>query len=602
MRSFTVFFAVCLSAQAQCTLRTLVGSPTSAAGDGGAAVDAQFFRIGGVDRGADGALYVGDSGNGRIRLINPDGIVSTIAGGGTSPPSDGVLATEAVIIPVGVRLGPDGAVYFVDRGPVVPVIRRITTEGTIQTLPGTEDALSFSFDQGGNLWFSGWSGSIKRMDKTGEITLLSSPVLRTRLPVGAAIPLSETHFSYPADLQHSGKGNLYVQDGWEIYEIDPEWNVRLVLGRGSESVQNLADGAPATGVVLLNSYRYVIDDSGAIVFMTNGTLWEVREGIIHLRSLPRMPRNGLYGIAGLSPANGDALYLIARDQIFKMDSEGVIQPIAGRAPDYDVLGLPRSLAFDPAGNLFFADFSNLRVRKITPAGEITTVFALPAPPPNVGVSSVEYIAVDHSGTLFVLHPQRGLIVRITADGVVTEIPRPPTINSPSGLAADSLGNVYTRDERTGLVWQWNPQGSWNGYVTIRDLGSTSYPRAGLIFDSRNNLYAWDDWNGGYAFMKTGPNAQLIFLPHRVNAIAPAADGSVYIADERTRIWKWFPTGDSQLIAADATTRAEGEDGIASGCTQVMTLDPAGNLVFSDTCHNRIRMLEGPGDCAPLPTP
>ncbi|MCZ2149606.1 MAG: hypothetical protein LC126_17750 [Bryobacterales bacterium] len=599
MRPFTVFFAVCLAAQAQCTLRTLAGSPTSAAGDGGAATEAQFFLLNDVDRGADGALYVGDGR--RIRLISPDGIVSTIAGGGTTPPSNGVPATEAYILPAVARLGPDGAVYFLDYGPAVPLIRRITSEGAIQTVPGTEDARGFSFDREGNLWFSRWGGSIKRIDKAGEVTLLTSPVLRTRLPVGAAIPLSETHFRYPANLRHSPNGSLYVQDVSNVYEIDPQWNVRLVLGWGSETIQNLADGAPATAVDL-PSLRYVIDESGRIVFLVNGSLWEVREGIIHLRSLPRMPRNGLYGITGLSPANDGALYLIARDRIFTMDSEGLIQPIAGRAPDYDVLSLPRSLAFDPAGNLFFADFSNLRVRKITPAGEITTVFALPAPPPNVGVSSVEYIAVDHSGTLFVLY--RGLIVRITADGAVTEIPGPPTINSPSGLAADSLGNVYTRDERTGLVWQWDPRGSWNGYVTIRYLGSTSYPRAGLIFDSRNNLYAWDDWNRGYAFMKTGPDARLVDFREGAYAIAPAADGSVYIADQRTRIWKWFPTGEPQLIAADSTPRAEGEDGIAiaTGCIRAMTLDPAGNLVFSDTCRNRIRMLEGPGDCAPLPAP
>ncbi|MCC6368395.1 MAG: NHL repeat-containing protein [Bryobacterales bacterium] len=305
--------------------------------------------------------------------------------------------------------------------------------------------------------------------------------------------------------------------------------------------------------------------------------------------------------SGLSLADAGSLYLIASDQIFQLDSEGGIQTIAGRAPDYDVLHLPRSLAFDSAGNLFFADYGNRRVRKITPGGEITTVYEALPERPNVSVRPIEYLAMGPSGSLFLLDPDGRQVVEISADGQVTQTGGPPATDL-SGLGADSQGNLYIRDRITNRVWQRNRTGSWSSPMLLRSWGASVASMA-LVFDPGDQLYAWIDSfaEPGYYKGSLAAGTMVDFRPG-VSALAPASGGNVYVADRQSRIWKLSSKSEPQLIAADTTTRAVGEDGIAVaiGCIRAMTLDPAGNLVFSDTCRNRIRMLEGPGDCAPLP--
>jgi RHS repeat-associated protein len=106
-------------------------------GDGGVATQAQFNQPRGVVIGKDGALYIDDSGNNRVRKIDAGGIISTFAGNGTAGYSgDGGPAIAAQLSnPNVTSLDSNGNVYVADTGS--HAIRRIDTSGIITTVAGT---------------------------------------------------------------------------------------------------------------------------------------------------------------------------------------------------------------------------------------------------------------------------------------------------------------------------------------------------------------------------------------------------------------------------------------------------------------------------------
>ncbi|HEX2204190.1 MAG TPA: RHS repeat-associated core domain-containing protein, partial [Longimicrobium sp.] len=105
-------------------------------GDGGAARDALLSSPWGVEVGPDGSLYVSDTGNQRVRRIDPDGVITTIAGNGEIGFSgDGGPATAARLNdPSDVGFGPDGSVYIPDVNNYR--LRRVGPDGVITTIAG----------------------------------------------------------------------------------------------------------------------------------------------------------------------------------------------------------------------------------------------------------------------------------------------------------------------------------------------------------------------------------------------------------------------------------------------------------------------------------
>jgi sugar lactone lactonase YvrE len=126
------------------------------AGDGGPASEAQFFSPVGMSIDNEGNLYIAELLNARIRKIDTDGIISTIAGNGTSGYSgDGGPAIEAEIAsPLSVAVDGEGNVYFSSHSN--KVVRKIDTAGIIHTVAGGGEP-GFSVDGGPatSAWFKG---------------------------------------------------------------------------------------------------------------------------------------------------------------------------------------------------------------------------------------------------------------------------------------------------------------------------------------------------------------------------------------------------------------------------------------------------------------
>lgn len=109
------------------------------AGDGGPAVNAQLAYPGDIAVASDGTLYVADCGNGRIRRIAPNGIITTVAGSGTLGfGGDGGQAVQAQLsCPASIAVGADQSLYIADADN--NRIRRVNSQGIITTVAGTGD-------------------------------------------------------------------------------------------------------------------------------------------------------------------------------------------------------------------------------------------------------------------------------------------------------------------------------------------------------------------------------------------------------------------------------------------------------------------------------
>jgi sugar lactone lactonase YvrE len=104
-------------------------------GDGGLAVRARLDSPSGLAMDALGNLYVSDTNNDRIRMIDPDGVITTIAGTVEGQAGDGGVATDAQLFaPAGLAFDAEGRLYVADQGN--DRVRRIDTAGVITTIAG----------------------------------------------------------------------------------------------------------------------------------------------------------------------------------------------------------------------------------------------------------------------------------------------------------------------------------------------------------------------------------------------------------------------------------------------------------------------------------
>lgn len=346
--------AVCLllgtfAAQAQ-TISTIAGNGTSGfSGDGTSATIAQLNSPAGVAVDGSGNVYIADQNNARIRKVNSSGIISTFAGTGIGlSTGDGGAATAADIgNPGGVATDGLGNVYIVDV--TNHCVRKVNTSGTISTIAGTGTA--------------GYNGD--------------------------GINATTAQLNYPSNVAIDGSGNVYIADGnnHRIRKINSSGIISTFAGSGSSGLGN---GGPATAAQLYIPFGVAVDGSGNVyisdVAAGNNLVRKVNtSGIIN--AFAGTGTSGFSGDGGAATAaeispngisvDGSSNVYIADGlgHIRKVNSAGIISSVAGNgtngyigdgmAATASELNNPNDVKVDGSGNLYIADFTNNRIRKVT---------------------------------------------------------------------------------------------------------------------------------------------------------------------------------------------------------------------------------------------
>jgi sugar lactone lactonase YvrE len=258
---------------------------------------------------------------------------------------------------------------------------------------------------------------------------------------------------------------------------------------------------------------------------------------------------------GLAIDSSNNLYVAdtANSTIRKITPSGVVSTLAGQAGNYGSLdgtgnaalfGNPRGIAVDTNGNVYVADTSNETIRKITPAGAVTTLAGLVN---SFGIadgtgSGARFnfptaLAVDASGNIFVADDQNSAIRKVTPSGVVTTLAgftgsggatdgtgNTARFNIPTGVAIDAAGNIYVADNgnnairkvtQTGVVATL--AGLSGNPGTVDGIGSLvrfHFP-SGVAVDASGDLFITDSQN--YTIRATQPlttriNQSIAFPP------------------------------------------------------------------------------------------
>src|SRR5438552_7943787 len=129
-------------------------------------------------------------------------------------------------------------------------------------------------------------------------------------------------------------------------------------------------------------------------------------------------------------------------------------------------GNPFSMAVDSAGNVHVADPGTSTIRKVTPVGTVTTVAGLEYTPGNVDGTGNEAqfnfgyggsgMAHNSEGNIYVADQNNDTIRKVTPAGVVTTLAT--GFNSPVGVAVDTNGNVYVADQGNDRIRKVTPSG------------------------------------------------------------------------------------------------------------------------------------------------
>ncbi len=294
-----------------------------------------------------------------------------------------------------------------------------------------------TLDKSGNLYVADQGNQLIRMIKPGFVVSTYAGMVGISGIVNSTDTLSS--FNKPFGVAADSSGNVYVADAGNnvIRLISPLGVVSTFAGTG---VAGAADG---TDTAKFNSPLGVAVDKAGNVYVADYENDLVREispaGVVSTIA-------GKSGIAGAA----DGLDTAAR------------------------FNLPESLAVDAAGNIYVADNGNNLIRKISPGGMVSTIAGngQPAFADGSGTSasfnSPFGIAVDGAGNIYVADSGNNRIRKITPAGAVSTFAgsgakgandatgAAATFNTPSGVAVDAAGNVYVADENNNVIRKITP--------------------------------------------------------------------------------------------------------------------------------------------------
>lgn len=550
MRAFTrtIFSLLLLSVSAfpqtyPFILKNFAG--TFPLGDGGRAEDALLYFPNAVVPDTAGNLYILDSLNYRIRKMGADGRISTVAG----------------IFPVygnDMKLASDGSLYVGGDGIVI----RVSSAGAVTVVAGN-GAIGFSGDGGpatearlgivygvavdgaGNVYFSDFSDTsnrIRQVGRDGKVRTVAggaNPDFR-----GDNGPAADALFALPSGLTVDTAGNIYVADYFNgrVRKFAVGGTITTVAGNGRYAYP-VTGPATASGMGTPNGVyidvlgNLIITDpttnlvmkvtpTGALTVVAGNTdaYVPIEDGLALNISL-RFPN---YASAD---GAGNVYVVDQTHRVRRVSPDGRATTIAGRlhfvgenSPAVSaILNEPDDVALDSPGNAYIADAGNYLIRKVTPAGVISTYAGKlnPGSPPNgasianAQLPFIRQIVVDSRGSMYIAGNTR--VYKIT-EGTITLLAgtgssgnagdggraTAATFTSIAGIAVDAAGKVYIADSHRvrvvgtdGIVSPFAGTGARGrgGDGTLATGAQFNFTaRAYMTFDAAGNLYISDGNN------------------------------------------------------------------------------------------------------------
>jgi sugar lactone lactonase YvrE len=264
-------------------MTTLIGNGTQGySGDGGYASAAEINHPGGLAFDALGNFYISDTRNNCIRMVNTNGTISTFAGNGTAGFSgDGGYASVAELNnPSGLTFDLSGSLYIADYNN--NRIRKIDTEGIINTIAGNGISgysgdggaasmaeLNFpselAFDEANNLYIADtWNNRIRMINTLGSIRTIVGNGTQGYSGDGGGANLAELNL--PCGIVFDWIGNLYIADynNNRIRKVNTSGIISTVVGNGAQGYSG--DGGSAINAELYNPYGITLDTIGNLYF------------------------------------------------------------------------------------------------------------------------------------------------------------------------------------------------------------------------------------------------------------------------------------------------------------------------------------------------
>jgi sugar lactone lactonase YvrE len=599
------------------TLAVFAGAISGIGTADGTGDRARFYDPSGVAVDGAGNVFVADHMSHTIRKITPAGVVTTFAGRAGAPGyADGPGADARFSYPSDVAADRAGNVYVADYSN--DIIRKITPVGLVATLAGrirgsadgAGAAASFTgptgvtVDAAGNVFVADYGNRTVRMITPAGVvtTVAGSPgASGSQDGTGAA-----ARFNSPSSVTVDAAGNLFVAEsaGHTIRRITPAGVVTTLAGSPGASGSQDGGGADAR----FNQPAGVAVDGAGSVFVAefaNHTIRKITPGGV-VTTLAGSAgsigsENGLGAVARFYHPNGLATdaagHVLVADSynhtVRKITPAGVVTTFAGggEAPGSEDgsgtvarFNYPQMLAVDGAGNLFVADGVNHTIRKITSAGVVTTLAGSPGSRGSADgagtdarFNSPEGVAVDGAGNVFVADFGNHTIRKITPAGVVTTLAGSPgssgstdgagadaRFRSPYGVAVDGAGNVLVADSHNRAIRKITPEGlvntlvgaaSSSGYANDGGIASPFGLPADLAVDGAGNVFVTDQDRG--TVDKITPAGVVTTLAGSLGApfgVAVDGAGNVLVADLGNHVvLKITPAGEVSTIVGVAST-------------------------------------------------
>ena len=386
-------------------IHTVAGDGTSGfSGDGGLATSANLNFPWTVIADNQGNFYFSDVNNERVRVVNSGGIINTFAGdGGFGNTGSGGPATSAAFGQPYSLLLQGGNLYIGTSGFIWAVnlktdIITITAGNGQNGYNGDGNtALSTAFsasltglasDGSGGMFVGDSSNNrIRQIAATQIVSTAAGGNVGDNGPSARAAVNFNTEFVHMA---FDSAGNLYIPDVYNnrVRKVTPQGVISTIAGTGV--VGYTGDGGPATSATLFNPQAVAVDSLGNVFIADTGNL-VIRKidpsGTISTFVTLFLQNSSAESARAVGLAVDSAGNLYAADGVFavwKITPSGATSVVAGVLFDIGYngdgvpatqawLNFPSGLALDKAGNLFIADWLNNRIRKVNPAGTISTV-------------------------------------------------------------------------------------------------------------------------------------------------------------------------------------------------------------------------------------